>query len=40
MVDAEPGEHAAVAQRSERQLRLIMVGAANWRAGYLGRDRQ
>ena len=34
MVDADPGDHAAVAVRSERQLRLIMVGVANWRAGY------
>jgi AcrR family transcriptional regulator len=32
MVDTEPSRHAAVARRAERQLRLVIVGAAGWRS--------
>ncbi|HEY1828292.1 MAG TPA: TetR family transcriptional regulator [Acidimicrobiales bacterium] len=32
MVDTEPSRHAAVARRAERQLRLVVVGAAGWQS--------
>jgi hypothetical protein len=32
IVDTEPSGHAAVGQRAERQLRMIIVGAVGWRA--------